>query len=53
MFEDSSAKEVAHSDWIWRGPETYDLLFDIEFEVKMKEKALLKYIDEKNNKLYE
>jgi len=53
MFEDSSAKEVAHSDWIWRGPETYGLLFDIEFEVKMKEKALLKYIDEKNNKLYE
>lgn len=53
MFEDSTAKEVAHSDWIWRGPETYDLLFDIEFEVKMKEKALLKYIDEKNNKLYE
>jgi UV DNA damage endonuclease len=53
LFEDSLAKEVAHSDWVWRGPETYNLLFDIEFEVKMKEKALLKYMEEKNNKLYE
>ena len=46
MFEDSSAKEVAHSDWIWRGPKTYGLDFSIEFEVKMKEKALLKYIND-------
>ena len=53
MFEDSTSKEVAHSDWIWRGPETYGLIFDIEFEVKMKEKALLKYIEEKYNKLNE
>lgn len=44
MFEDAGAKEVAHSDWVWRGPETYGLLFDIEFEVKMKERALLKYL---------
>ncbi len=51
LFEDSSAKEVAHSDWVWRGPETYGHIFDIEFEVKMKERALLRYIDmmEQNN----
>ena len=53
IFEDSTAKEVAHSDWVWRGPETYGLDFSIEFEVKMKEKALLKYIEEKYNKLNE
>jgi len=47
IFEDSSAKEVAHSDWIWKSPETYGLNFDIEFEVKMKDLALLKYIKEK------
>jgi UV DNA damage endonuclease len=45
LFEDSSSKEVAHSDWIWKGPETYGLKFSIELEVKMKEKALLKYRD--------
>lgn len=47
IFEDSSAKEVAHSDWIWKSPETYGLDFDIEFEVKMKDLALMKYIKEK------
>lgn len=47
IFEDSSAKEVAHSDWIWESPETYGLEIDIEFEVKMKDLALLKYIKEK------
>lgn len=49
IFEDQSSKEVAHSDWIWKSPETYDLDFDIEFEVKMKDLALLKYISEKEN----
>jgi UV DNA damage endonuclease len=53
LFEDASAKEVAHSDWIWRGPETYGLNFDIEFEVKMKEKALLSYLENKDLKIYE
>ncbi len=43
LFEDSSAKELAHSDWINGKIETYGLHFDIELEVKMKEKALLKY----------
>jgi len=46
MFEDSSAKEVAHSDWIYRKIQTYGLDFSIELEVKMKEKALLKYIED-------
>jgi UV DNA damage endonuclease len=48
LFEDSTAKEVAHSDWIWDRVETYGLEFDIEFEVKMKDLALLKYIQENN-----
>jgi UV DNA damage endonuclease len=46
LNEDSTAREVAHSDWIWRAPETYGLNFDIEFEVKMKERALLKYLNQ-------
>jgi len=45
IFEDSNAKEVAHSDWIWSKIETYDRIFDIELEVKMKDLALLKYIE--------
>ena len=44
LYEDSSAKDVAHSDWIWEDKiSTYGLIFDIELEVKMKEQALLKY----------
>ncbi len=43
LFEDTSAKELAHSDWINTKIETYGFDFDIEMEVKMKEKALLKY----------
>jgi UV DNA damage endonuclease len=46
LNEDSTAREVAHSDWIWKSPETYGLNFDIEFEVKMKERALLKYLNQ-------
>ena len=49
IFEDSSAKEVAHSDWIWQDPETYGLSLDIEFEVKMKDISLLKYINSKKS----
>ncbi len=47
IFEDSSAKNVAHTDWIWGNVETYGLDFDIEFEVKMKDLALLRYINSK------
>jgi UV DNA damage endonuclease len=47
IYEDSSSKELAHTDWIWNKVETYDLEFDIEFEVKMKDLALLKYLKEK------
>jgi len=44
LYEDSTSKDVAHSDWIWNEKiPTYELEFDIELEVKMKEKALLKY----------
>ena len=45
--EDPTAKEVAHSDWLYEKIETYGMEFDIELEVKMKEKALLEY----NNKI--
>jgi UV DNA damage endonuclease len=43
LFEDISAKELAHSDWIHEKIETYGLDFDIELEVKQKDKALLNY----------
>lgn len=46
IYEDISAKEVAHSDWIWtKNLPTYGKSFDIELEVKMKELALLKYLN--------
>jgi UV DNA damage endonuclease len=45
IYEDESSKLLAHTDWIWNTIETYGLEFDIEFEVKMKEKALLKYME--------
>ena len=48
LYEDSESKEVAHTDWIWGEVETYDLNFDIEFEVKMKDLAVLKYLKDKN-----
>jgi UV DNA damage endonuclease len=41
--EDPLCKEVAHSDWLYEKIETYGMDFDIELEVKMKEKALLDY----------
>ena len=43
LFEDASAKELAHSDWIHEKIETYGFEFDIELEVKQKDKALLDY----------
>lgn len=45
LYEDSSAKDVAHSDWIYNRINTYDLDFSIELEVKMKEKALIKFLE--------
>ena len=47
IFEDDSAKLLAHTDWIWNDIETYGLKFDIEFEVKQKDKALLRFINER------
>lgn len=44
VFEDSSSKEVAHSDWIWSKIETHGKSIDIELEVKMKDLALLRYL---------
>lgn len=51
LFEDSSVKDVAHSDWIWSKIETYGKVFDIELEVKMKDLALLKYLDKWKNQI--
>jgi UV DNA damage endonuclease len=47
IYEDESSKLLAHTDWIWGEVETYGLDFSIEFEVKMKDKALLRFINEK------
>ena len=44
--EDPLCKEVAHSDWIHNKIPIYGMDFYIELEVKMKEKALLKYISD-------
>ena len=45
IYEDSSSKELAHTDWIWGNVETYRNDHDIEFEVKQKDLALLKYLN--------
>ena len=50
LYEDESSKELAHTDWIWGNVETYGLNFDIEFEVKMKDLALLKFLKENKNR---
>jgi len=47
IYEDETSKLLAHTDWIWGEVETYGLDFSIEFEVKMKDKALLRFINEK------
>ena len=47
IYEDSSSKELAHTDWIWGNVETYDNNHDIEFEVKQKDLALLRFIRKK------
>jgi UV DNA damage repair endonuclease len=49
IYEDSSSKDLAHTDWIWGNVETHGFNHDIEFEVKMKDLALLKYIKENKN----
>ena len=46
LFEDEASRLNAHSDWIWIDEvPNYGYNFDIEFEAKMKEKALLKYME--------
>ena len=44
LYEDEQSKELAHTDWIWGNVETYDFNHDIEFEVKKKDLALLRYL---------
>jgi UV DNA damage endonuclease len=48
IWEDNTCRSNAHSDWIWDTVETYGQQFDIEFEVKMKDLAVLKYIEKHN-----
>jgi UV DNA damage endonuclease len=45
-FEDTKARISAHSDWINEDFSTYGLEIDIELEVKQKDLALLKYLEE-------
>jgi UV DNA damage endonuclease len=45
IYEDINSREVAHSDWIYKEIPTYGLDLSIEMEVKMKDKALLKYLE--------
>lgn len=42
-YEDEKARIVAHADWIYNQIPFQDLDFDVMFECKAKEKALLKY----------
>jgi UV DNA damage endonuclease len=44
LNEDASAKELAHSDWIYKEIPAYGFDISIELEVKMKDLALLKYL---------
>ncbi len=43
LYESNDSKLLAHTDWIHSKIETYGFEFDIELEVKMKDKALLDY----------
>ena len=45
IYEDINSREVAHSDWIYKEIPTYGLNLSIEMEVKMKDKALLRYLE--------
>lgn len=46
QWEDITCKDLAHSDWLYEKIQNYGFEFDVELEVKMKEKALLKYLDD-------
>lgn len=51
LYEDTTAKEVSHADWIYNEIPTFGLRFDIMLECKQKEQALLKYRKEFLNKI--
>lgn len=46
IYEDNSAKSESHSDFIYEKFNDYGNLLDVEFECKMKDLALEKYISE-------
>jgi len=52
-FEDPSCKPQAHADFIYERINTYNYSVDIELECKMKELAVLKYLNNKNDLLTE
>lgn len=45
-YEDPKANKVAHSDWYYTAFENYGESVDVVLECKMKELALLKYVDD-------
>jgi UV DNA damage endonuclease len=49
VYEDSTAKKEAHSDWVHEKINTYGKEVDIVLETKMKEKALLRYRNQFGN----
>jgi UV DNA damage endonuclease len=54
VYEDESAKIVAHADYVYNHINDYGLDIDVVVEAKAKELAILKYNQEfENNKLFE
>ena len=45
-YEDPKANKVAHSDWYYTAFENYGESVDVVLECKMKELALMKYVDD-------
>jgi UV DNA damage endonuclease len=43
LHEDSQSRDIAHADYIHEKIQTYGLDFDIMFEAKMKEQAVISY----------
>lgn len=46
IWEDATARAESHSDWIHAVPNTYGKVVDLMFETKMKERALLRLMEQ-------
>jgi UV DNA damage endonuclease len=51
IFEDATAVEASHADYVYENVNCYGLNLDVMLEAKAKEKATLKYINEYKVKL--